>query len=121
MVRSLFLPESQGFFFFFFYSWLNGAPAPLLSLIAAHSMLGRCIYQSGVYRGETVALELDDGGDGASASHLPTASYTVKFYDGVIQTVKGIHVKPFIKEVRPCAPALGMAAERRTSVWLHGL
>ncbi|XP_047188709.1 PHD finger protein 20 isoform X3 [Scophthalmus maximus] len=27
------------------------------------------------------------------------ASYTVKFYDGVIQTVKGIHVKPFIKEV----------------------
>ena len=29
----------------------------------------------------------------------PSASYTVKFYDGVIQTVKGIHVKPFIKEV----------------------
>uniref|UniRef100_A0A8C6MCS7 PHD finger protein 20, a n=1 Tax=Nothobranchius furzeri TaxID=105023 RepID=A0A8C6MCS7_NOTFU len=28
------------------------------------------------------------------------ASYTVKFYDGVIQTVKGMHVKPFIKEVR---------------------
>uniref|UniRef100_A0A8C9TX21 PHD finger protein 20, b n=1 Tax=Scleropages formosus TaxID=113540 RepID=A0A8C9TX21_SCLFO len=28
------------------------------------------------------------------------SSYTVKFYDGVIQTVKGIHVKPFIKEVR---------------------
>ncbi|XP_052465674.1 PHD finger protein 20 [Carassius gibelio] len=26
------------------------------------------------------------------------ASYTVKFYDGVIQTVKGIHVKPFTKE-----------------------
>ncbi|KAM8917804.1 PHD finger protein 20 isoform 2-T3 [Spinachia spinachia] len=26
------------------------------------------------------------------------ASYIVKFYDGVIQTVKGIHVKPFIKE-----------------------
>ncbi|KAM4612719.1 PHD finger protein 20 isoform 2-T2 [Polymixia lowei] len=26
------------------------------------------------------------------------ASYTVKFYDGVIQTVKGIHVKPFVKE-----------------------
>ncbi|XP_017286085.1 PHD finger protein 20 isoform X2 [Kryptolebias marmoratus] len=26
------------------------------------------------------------------------ASYTVKFYDGVIQTVKGMHVKPFIKE-----------------------
>ncbi|XP_010793942.1 PHD finger protein 20-like [Notothenia coriiceps] len=26
------------------------------------------------------------------------ASYTVKFYDGVIQTVKEIHVKPFIKE-----------------------
>ncbi|XP_029358551.1 PHD finger protein 20 isoform X2 [Echeneis naucrates] len=26
------------------------------------------------------------------------ASYTVKFYDGVIQTVKGIHVKPFIKQ-----------------------
>ncbi|XP_067361047.1 PHD finger protein 20 isoform X1 [Channa argus] len=26
------------------------------------------------------------------------ASYTVKFYDGIIQTVKGIHVKPFIKE-----------------------
>lgn len=23
----------------------------------------------------------------------------MKFYDGVIQTVKGIHVKPFIKEV----------------------
>ncbi|XP_067287914.1 PHD finger protein 20 isoform X1 [Pseudorasbora parva] len=28
------------------------------------------------------------------------ASYTVKFYDGVIQTVKGIHVKPFTKESR---------------------
>ncbi|XP_011612614.1 PHD finger protein 20 isoform X1 [Takifugu rubripes] len=26
------------------------------------------------------------------------ASYTVRFYDGVIQKVKGIHVKPFIKE-----------------------
>ncbi|XP_008318752.1 PHD finger protein 20 isoform X2 [Cynoglossus semilaevis] len=26
------------------------------------------------------------------------ASYTVRFYDGVIQTVKGMHVKPFIKE-----------------------
>ncbi|XP_075904069.1 PHD finger protein 20 isoform X4 [Nelusetta ayraudi] len=26
------------------------------------------------------------------------ASYTVKFYDGVIQKVKGIHVKPFIKQ-----------------------
>ncbi|XP_034389658.1 PHD finger protein 20 isoform X2 [Cyclopterus lumpus] len=26
------------------------------------------------------------------------ASYTVKFYDGVIQSVKGIHVKPFTKE-----------------------
>lgn len=26
------------------------------------------------------------------------ASYTVKFYDGVIQTVKGIHVKPFTRE-----------------------
>ncbi|XP_074528321.1 PHD finger protein 20-like isoform X2 [Halichoeres trimaculatus] len=26
------------------------------------------------------------------------ASYTVKFYDGVVQTVKEIHVKPFIKE-----------------------
>ncbi|XP_041748383.2 PHD finger protein 20 isoform X2 [Coregonus clupeaformis] len=26
------------------------------------------------------------------------ASYTVKFYDGVIQTVKGIHVKPFVRE-----------------------
>ncbi|XP_054641974.1 PHD finger protein 20 isoform X2 [Dunckerocampus dactyliophorus] len=26
------------------------------------------------------------------------ASYTVRFFDGVIQTVKGIHVKPFIKE-----------------------
>ncbi|XP_072308070.1 PHD finger protein 20 isoform X2 [Eucyclogobius newberryi] len=25
-------------------------------------------------------------------------SYTVRFYDGVVQTVKGIHVKPFIKE-----------------------
>lgn len=25
-------------------------------------------------------------------------SYTVKFYDGVVQTVKGIHVKPFVKE-----------------------
>ncbi|XP_077386956.1 PHD finger protein 20-like isoform X2 [Festucalex cinctus] len=25
-------------------------------------------------------------------------SYTVKFFDGVIQTVKGIHVKPFIRE-----------------------
>uniref|UniRef100_A0A8C9SMD4 PHD finger protein 20, b n=1 Tax=Scleropages formosus TaxID=113540 RepID=A0A8C9SMD4_SCLFO len=33
------------------------------------------------------------------------ASYTVKFYDGVIQTVKGIHVKPFIKEVRGSAPS----------------
>lgn len=30
---------------------------------------------------------------------IPTASYTVRFYDGVIQKVKGIHVKPFIKEV----------------------
>lgn len=29
----------------------------------------------------------------------PSASYTVKFYDGVIQTVKGMHVKPYIKEV----------------------
>uniref|UniRef100_A0A8C2DFB8 PHD finger protein 20, a n=1 Tax=Cyprinus carpio TaxID=7962 RepID=A0A8C2DFB8_CYPCA len=28
------------------------------------------------------------------------ASYTVKFYDGVIQTVKEIHVKPFTKERR---------------------
>uniref|UniRef100_A0A4W5N692 PHD finger protein 20, a n=1 Tax=Hucho hucho TaxID=62062 RepID=A0A4W5N692_9TELE len=26
------------------------------------------------------------------------ASYTVKFYDGVVQTVKGIHVKPFVRE-----------------------
>ncbi|XP_038150792.1 PHD finger protein 20 isoform X1 [Cyprinodon tularosa] len=26
------------------------------------------------------------------------ASYTVKFYDGVIQKVKGMHVKPYIKE-----------------------
>ncbi|KAM6980808.1 PHD finger protein 20-like [Aplochiton taeniatus] len=26
------------------------------------------------------------------------ASYTVKFYDGVVQTVKGIHVKPFVGE-----------------------
>ncbi|XP_063330759.1 PHD finger protein 20 isoform X2 [Pelmatolapia mariae] len=26
------------------------------------------------------------------------ASYTVRFYDGVIQTVKGIHVKPFTRE-----------------------
>ncbi|XP_058488017.1 PHD finger protein 20 isoform X1 [Solea solea] len=26
------------------------------------------------------------------------ASYTVRFYDGVIQTVKGIHVKPFINQ-----------------------
>ncbi|KAJ8370639.1 hypothetical protein SKAU_G00106670 [Synaphobranchus kaupii] len=26
------------------------------------------------------------------------ASYTVRFFDGVIQTVKGIHVKPFCKE-----------------------
>ncbi|XP_034023500.1 PHD finger protein 20 [Thalassophryne amazonica] len=26
------------------------------------------------------------------------ASYTVRFYDGIIQTVKGMHVKPFIKE-----------------------
>ncbi|XP_028262309.1 PHD finger protein 20 isoform X2 [Parambassis ranga] len=26
------------------------------------------------------------------------ASYTVKFYDGIIQTVKGIHVKPYIKQ-----------------------
>jgi hypothetical protein len=30
---------------------------------------------------------------------LPAASYTVKFYDGVIQNVKEIHVKPFVKEV----------------------
>uniref|UniRef100_A0A8C6UEZ9 PHD finger protein 20, a n=1 Tax=Neogobius melanostomus TaxID=47308 RepID=A0A8C6UEZ9_9GOBI len=30
-------------------------------------------------------------------------SYTVKFYDGVVQTVKGIHVKPFIKEVKRMA------------------
>ena len=30
---------------------------------------------------------------------LPSASYTVKFYDGVIQNVKEIHVKPFVKEV----------------------
>lgn len=30
---------------------------------------------------------------------IPAASYTVRFYDGVIQKVKGIHVKPFIKEV----------------------
>uniref|UniRef100_A0A4W5PMD4 PHD finger protein 20 n=1 Tax=Hucho hucho TaxID=62062 RepID=A0A4W5PMD4_9TELE len=28
------------------------------------------------------------------------ASYTVKFYDGVVQTVKGIHVKPFRNGVR---------------------
>ncbi|XP_036389614.1 LOW QUALITY PROTEIN: PHD finger protein 20b [Megalops cyprinoides] len=28
------------------------------------------------------------------------ASYTVKFFDGVVQTVKGIHVKPFFKEQR---------------------
>ncbi|XP_051529095.1 PHD finger protein 20 isoform X2 [Myxocyprinus asiaticus] len=28
------------------------------------------------------------------------ASYTVKFFDGVIQTVKGIHVKPFSRERR---------------------
>lgn len=39
-----------------------------------------------------------------TASHFspalsPSASYTVKFYDGVIQKVKGIHVKPFIKQV----------------------
>ncbi|KAK1799991.1 hypothetical protein P4O66_006493 [Electrophorus voltai] len=27
------------------------------------------------------------------------ASYTVKFYDGFVQTVKGMHVRPFIKEV----------------------
>lgn len=26
------------------------------------------------------------------------ASYTVKFYDGVVQTVKGIHVKPYVRE-----------------------
>ncbi|XP_026868257.2 PHD finger protein 20 [Electrophorus electricus] len=26
------------------------------------------------------------------------ASYTVKFYDGFVQTVKGMHVRPFIKE-----------------------
>ncbi|XP_045078890.1 PHD finger protein 20 isoform X6 [Coregonus clupeaformis] len=26
------------------------------------------------------------------------ASYTVKFYDGVVQTVKGIHVKPFVRK-----------------------
>ncbi|XP_055039558.2 PHD finger protein 20 isoform X1 [Misgurnus anguillicaudatus] len=32
------------------------------------------------------------------------ASYTVKFYDGVIQTVKGIHVKPFIRERRKKLP-----------------
>lgn len=39
------------------------------------------------------------------ASHFstvlsPSESYTVKFYDGVIQKVKGIHVKPFIKQVQ---------------------
>ncbi|TRY75915.1 hypothetical protein DNTS_033481, partial [Danionella cerebrum] len=28
------------------------------------------------------------------------ASYAVKFYDGVVQTVKGIHVKPFTREKR---------------------
>ncbi|KAL4648952.1 PHD finger protein 20-like [Arapaima gigas] len=32
------------------------------------------------------------------------ASYTVKFYDGVVQTVKGIHVKPFIKEKKGGKP-----------------
>lgn len=32
------------------------------------------------------------------------ASYTVKFYDGVVQTVKGIHVKPFIRERRKKLP-----------------
>ncbi|XP_050979130.1 PHD finger protein 20 isoform X2 [Labeo rohita] len=32
-------------------------------------------------------------------------SYTVKFYDGVVQTVKGIHVKPFTKEKRKKLPA----------------
>uniref|UniRef100_A0A3B3E386 Tudor domain-containing protein n=1 Tax=Oryzias melastigma TaxID=30732 RepID=A0A3B3E386_ORYME len=28
------------------------------------------------------------------------ATYTVKFYDGVVQTVKEMHVKPFVKEVQ---------------------
>lgn len=34
-----------------------------------------------------------------NACFIPTASYTVRFYDGVIQKVKGTHVKPFIKVV----------------------
>lgn len=33
------------------------------------------------------------------ASLVPAASYTVRFYDGVIQKVKGTHVKPFVKAV----------------------
>jgi len=43
---------------------------------------------------EIVCFECD-----SNVQNDPAASYTVKFYDGVIQTVKGIHVKPFTKEV----------------------
>ncbi|XP_019942403.1 PHD finger protein 20 isoform X2 [Paralichthys olivaceus] len=40
------------------------------------------------------------------------ASYTVKFYDGVIQTVKGIHVKPFIKERGSAGGGKSRSSER---------
>ncbi|KAF7655298.1 hypothetical protein LDENG_00057980 [Lucifuga dentata] len=40
------------------------------------------------------------------------ASYTVKFYDGVIQTVKGMHVKPFIKERGSTAGGKSRFADR---------
>ncbi|XP_053289067.1 PHD finger protein 20 isoform X1 [Pleuronectes platessa] len=40
------------------------------------------------------------------------ASYTVKFYDGVIQTVKEIHVKPFIKERGSAGSGKSRSSER---------
>uniref|UniRef100_A0A1A8F8M8 PHD finger protein 20, a n=1 Tax=Nothobranchius korthausae TaxID=1143690 RepID=A0A1A8F8M8_9TELE len=43
------------------------------------------------------------------------ASYTVKFYDGVIQTVKGMHVKPFIKERRGRSRSSDQNVVKRTA------
>ncbi|XP_072522679.1 PHD finger protein 20 isoform X2 [Salminus brasiliensis] len=41
------------------------------------------------------------------------ASYTVKFYDGVVQTVKGMHVKPFINErIRQKSTSSGRSGEK---------
>ncbi|XP_068451080.1 PHD finger protein 20 isoform X2 [Clinocottus analis] len=40
------------------------------------------------------------------------ASYTVKFYDGVIQTVKEIHVKPFTKESGAVTGGKSRSSER---------